>query len=60
MSIKEGLLDKALFDRFLAEGIEIAAYNVYDLPRARELVAWGVAAIISGDLTLLRALKEPS
>jgi len=60
VSIKEGLLDKPLVDRFEAEGIEIAAYNVYDVSRARELVAWGVAAIISGDLSLLRALKEPS
>ena len=60
VSIKEGLLDKALVDRFLAEDIEIAAYDVYDLPRARQLVDWGVAAIISGDLALLRALKEPS
>jgi len=58
VSIKESLLDKALVDEFLAEGIEIAAYNVYDLRRARELVAWGVAVIISGNLTLLRALKE--
>jgi len=58
VSIKESLLDKALIDGFLAEGIEIAAYNVYDLRRARELVAWGVAVIISGNLTLLRALKE--
>jgi glycerophosphoryl diester phosphodiesterase len=58
VSIKERLLDKALVDEFLAEGIEIAAYDVHDLPRARELVAWGVAVIISGNLTLLRALKE--
>jgi glycerophosphoryl diester phosphodiesterase len=60
VSIKERLLDKAVVDELLAEGIEIAAYDVHDLPRARELVAWGVAAIISGDLSLLRALKEPS
>jgi len=60
VSIKERLLDRPLLDRFLAEGIEIAAYDVYDLPRARDLVAWGVAVIISGDLSLLRALKEPS
>jgi glycerophosphoryl diester phosphodiesterase len=60
VSIKERLLNKTLVDRFLAEGIEIAAYDVYDLRRAHELIAWGVAAIISGDLSLLRALKEPS
>jgi glycerophosphoryl diester phosphodiesterase len=59
VSIKERLLDKPLVDRFLAEGIEIAAYDIHDLPRARALVAWGVTAIISGDLSLLRALKEP-
>jgi hypothetical protein len=60
VSIKERLLDKALVDAFLAEGIEIAAYDVHDLPRARDLVASGVAAVISADLSLLRALKEPS
>jgi glycerophosphoryl diester phosphodiesterase len=60
VSIKESLLDKPLVERFLAEGIEIAAYNVYDLRRARDLVAWGIAVIISGDLALLRALREPS
>ena len=60
VSIKEGLLDKTLSDRFLTEGIEIAAYNVYDFERARQLVAWGVTAIISGDLSLLRRLKEVS
>ena len=57
VSIKASLLDKPLVDDFMREGIEIAAYNVYDLPRARELVAWGVAAVISGDLKVLRALK---
>jgi glycerophosphoryl diester phosphodiesterase len=57
VSIKERLLDKALVDELLAEGIEIAAYDIHDLRRARELVAWGVAIIISGDLSLLRALK---
>ena len=58
VSIKEGLLDEALVRRFLDEGIEIAAYHVYDLPHARQLVEWGVAVIISGDLSLLRTLKE--
>jgi len=60
VSIRESLLDKVLVDEFLAEGIEIAAYDVHDLPRARELVGWGVAVVISGDLALLRGLKEPS
>ena len=58
VSIKERLLDKALTERFLAEGVEIAAYNVHSLRRARELASWGVAAIISGDLSLLQALRE--
>jgi glycerophosphoryl diester phosphodiesterase len=59
VSIKQRLLDKALSDRFRAEGIEIAAYDVHDLQRARELIGWGTAAIISGDLALLRRLKAP-
>lgn len=58
VSVKERLLDKPLVDRFLAESIEIAAYDIHDLPRAGQLVEWGVAAIISGDLSLLHALKE--
>jgi glycerophosphoryl diester phosphodiesterase len=57
VSIKEGLLDKTLVERFLRNGVEIAAYDVYDLARARQLVDWGVAIITSGDLSLLRALK---
>jgi glycerophosphoryl diester phosphodiesterase len=58
VSIKESLLDKPLVDEFLAEGVEIAAYDVHELRRAHDLVAWGIAVIISGDLPLLRALKE--
>ena len=60
VSVRERLLDKTTVDRFLAEDIEIAAWDVHDLPGARELVTWGVAVIISGDLALLRALKESS
>ncbi len=59
-SIRERLLDEATVQRFRAEGTEIAAWDVYDPSRARELVNQGVAVIISGDLTLLRALKEES
>ncbi len=60
VSVRERLLNKATVNRFLAEDIEIAAWDVYDLSRARELAVQGVAAIISSDLTLLRALKESS
>jgi hypothetical protein len=38
--------------------VEIAAYNVHDLRRARELVSWGAAAIISDDYAMLRRLSE--
>jgi len=44
----------------LAQGIEIAAFTLVDRQRTRQLVDWGVAAIISDDLALLRSLKVPA
>lgn len=60
VSIKHTLLDGPLADRFLAEGIDIAAYTLADVGRARQLVDWGVSAIISDDLSLLREVKAES
>jgi glycerophosphoryl diester phosphodiesterase len=61
VSIRERLLDRTTVARFLNEGIEIAAWDIHDLARARELAGQGVAVIISGDLELLQATKrQPS
>lgn len=58
VSIRERLLDRTMVARFLSEGIEIAAWDLHDVARARELAGQGVAVVISGDLDLLRATKE--
>jgi len=60
VSIKQTLLDGILIDRFRHEEVEVLAYSVYDLERARRLAEWGVAGIISGNLATLSALKSVS
>ncbi len=58
VSIHEALVDEAVAARFRASGIEIVAYHVNRLARARQLREWGVSGIASDDFALLRALKD--
>ncbi len=59
VSIHEALVDEESAARFRASGVEIIAYHVDQLSRARQLESWGASGITSGDLRILRALKEP-
>jgi glycerophosphoryl diester phosphodiesterase len=58
VSIHEALVDEEVAARFRARGIEMVAYHVDQLARARQLREWDVSGITSGDFALLRALKD--
>lgn len=57
--IHHPLLDEALVGELKARGASVFTWTVDDLERARQLQRWGVDGIISNDLALLAALKEP-
>jgi glycerophosphoryl diester phosphodiesterase len=57
VSIHQALVDAALARLFRERAIEALAYHVDGVPRARQLIEWGIAGIITGRLEVLKAVK---